>query len=69
MKKNVGIADKVIRITLAVLITILYLTHVVSGAWGIVLLVIAAILLLTSFVSTCPLYAIFGIRTCPLKRK
>ncbi len=68
MKKNVGTADKVIRILLAVVITLLYFTHVVSGTWGIVLLVLAAILLVTSLVSTCPLYAIFGLRTCPLKK-
>ncbi len=68
MKKNVGKADTIIRIILAVVLGVLYFTHAITGIWGIVLLVVAVILLLTSFVSFCPLYAIFGINTCPLKK-
>jgi len=63
MKKNMGIADKVIRILVAIVIAALFFTNVITGAWGIVLLVLAAIFLLTSFVSLCPLYLPFGIRT------
>lgn len=68
MKKNVGKADTIIRIILAIVLGILYFIHTLTGAWGIVALVVAIILLLTSFVSFCPLYAIFGINTCPLKK-
>jgi hypothetical protein len=48
----------------AALIGILLITNVISGTVGIVLVVVAAILLLTSFINFCPLYAIFGIKTC-----
>jgi len=63
MKKNLGAADKIIRILLAVVIIALYLTNVVSGILATVLLVVAGVLILTSFISFCPLYAIFRIHT------
>ena len=67
MKKNMGTVDKVIRILLAVVFAALYFTNVVTGAWGIVLLILGAVFLLTSFVSFCPLYAPFGLSTCKVK--
>lgn len=63
MKKNMGIADKVIRILVAIVIAALFFTNVITGTLGIVLLVFAAIFLLTSFVSFCPLYLPFGLKT------
>ena len=63
MKKNMGTADKVIRILIAAVIAVLFFTNVISGTLGIVLLVLAAVFLLTSFISFCPLYLPFGIRT------
>ena len=64
MKANMGSMDKTIRIVIAVIIAALYFTGTISGTLGIVLLVLAAVLLLTSFISFCPLYAPFGITTC-----
>jgi len=69
MKKNMGIADRVIRILVAALIAVLYFTNVIAGTLGIVLLVLGAIFLLTSFVGFCPLYTIFGLRTCAAEDK
>lgn len=63
MKKNMGTADKVIRILIAIVIAALFFTNVITGTLGIVLLVFAAIFLLTSIVSFCPLYLPFGINT------
>lgn len=68
MKKNMGKADRVIRIIIALAIVALYFGNVISGTLAIILLVLAGIFLLTSFVSFCPLYAPFGISTCPAKR-
>lgn len=67
MKKNMGSADRVIRIILAAIFAILYFTGVVTGVFGIVLLILGGIFLLTSFISFCPLYAPFGITTCKVK--
>ncbi len=69
MKKNMGSIDKIIRLVIAIIIGVLYFTETVSGALGIVLLVLAGIFVLTSFVSFCPLYAPFGINTCSVKEK
>jgi len=63
MKKNMGTADKVIRILVAIVIAALFFTNIITGTLGIVLLVLAAVFLLTSFVGFCPLYLPFGIRT------
>jgi len=64
MKKNMGTADRIIRTILAIVMILLYFQGVITGTWGIVLLVLAGVFLLTSLVSFCPLYAPFGIKTC-----
>jgi len=50
------------------LIVILYLLGIVAGIVGDILLVVAAVLLLTSFAGFCPLYKLFGINTCKYKK-
>ncbi len=69
MKKNMGNADRVIRLLLAIVMVVLYFTNVVTGTLGIVLMVLAGIFALTSFISFCPLYAPFGLSTCSTKSK
>jgi hypothetical protein len=63
MKKNMGTADKVIRILVAVVVVVLYFTHVISGTMAYILLALAAIFVLTSLVGFCPLYLPFRINT------
>ena len=58
-----GSADKMIRIIIAAIITGLFIGNIISGTVGYLLLALAAIFLLTSFVSFCPLYLPFGIST------
>ena len=69
MKRNMGTIDRFIRTIVAIAIALLYYYNIISGALGIVLLVLAAVFLLTSFVSFCTLYAPFGVSTCSNKRK
>lgn len=61
-------ADRIIRVLIALLAAYLYFAGVVTGTIGIVLIVVAVVFVLTSLVSFCPLYAIFGISTCPVKK-
>ncbi len=61
MKKNMGTADKVIRILVAIVIAGLYFANQISGTAAIILLILAGIFILTSFISFCPIYALFGI--------
>ena len=63
MTKNMGTADRVLRLLAGALILVLYLTHVISGGLAIVLGVIAAVLILTSFVGVCPAYLPLKIST------
>ena len=63
MKKNIGSTDKIIRISAAVIIAILYFSNVISGTFALVLGVLAVIFILTSFISFCPLYYPFKIST------
>jgi hypothetical protein len=68
MKKNMGSADRVIRIILAAIFAVLYFTGTVPGTLGLVLVILGAVFLLTSLVNFCPLYAIVGLNTCSTKK-
>lgn len=63
-EKNMGTADRVFRVAVALLIAGLYYAGVMSGPWAIGLFVLAGVFVLTSFVSFCPLYLPFGLSTC-----
>jgi membrane-bound ClpP family serine protease len=67
MKKNMGSVDRIIRAIAAIILAMLYFTGTVTGTWGIILLVLGVVLIITSMISFCPLYAILGISTCPTK--
>jgi Inner membrane protein YgaP-like, transmembrane domain len=67
MKKNVGNADRVIRLLIAAAIAVLYFTNIITDTVGLVLLVLAGVFVLTSLVGFCPIYALLGVNTCPKK--
>lgn len=69
MKKNMGSADKMIRLLLVVVVLILMITGVVSGVWAVILGILAAVFLITSFVGFCPLYYPFGLSTKKEKKE
>lgn len=68
MKKNMGNADRIIRVLLAAVFAYLYFSGTVTGIPGIVLVVLGGVFLLTSLVSFCPLYTLVGLNTCPRKQ-
>ena len=63
MKQNMGGMDRGIRLGLALLVGGLYFTGVIGGTLAIVLGVIAAIFVATSFIGWCPAYLPFGLST------
>lgn len=63
MKKNMGTADRIIRLLIAAVAVFLYFNGTLSGTVGIVALVVAAVFALTSLVSFCPLYRLVGLST------
>ena len=60
--KNVGGLDRVLRVVLGALLILGALMG--YGAW----MWIGVIPLATGLMSSCPIYSIFGIRTCPLSK-
>jgi putative effector of murein hydrolase LrgA (UPF0299 family) len=62
MKKNVGIADKIIRILVGIIIIALGLIY--GSWWG----VIGVIPIITGIVGYCCLYVPLGISTCKAKK-
>jgi hypothetical protein len=48
-------------------VAILYFTNVINDTIGIVLLALAAVFVLTSLISFCPLYPILGMNTTKKK--
>lgn len=67
MNANVGSPDKIIRVVLAVVLAVVAFVTGASSALGIVLLVVAAVLLVTAAVGFCPLYRVLGMNTCKVK--
>ncbi len=67
MKKNMGSMDRVVLLVIAAILIALYLTNVVTGTLGIILLVVAIAFMLTSVISFCPLYTLIGVNTCKTK--
>lgn len=61
--KNMGTADRLVRLTVVVAIAAAYALGLLSGGWAIALGIVATIFLLTSLFATCPGYMPFGIST------
>ena len=67
MKKNVGKIDRIVRVSAAIIILLLYLTNIVQGRAAILLGIAAIALLFTSFTSFCPCYLRLNINTSDKK--
>lgn len=70
LTKNVGKIDRFVRIGIVIIISLLITFNVIQNTTvAIVLLALAIILLVTSFINFCPLYTLFGINTCKYDKK
>ena len=69
MTTNTGTADRAIRVAIALVAVIASWLIGVGTVAGIVLLVVAAIMLVTAAVGFCPLYRVFGINTCKVPQR
>ena len=63
-----GNSDRLIRLVLAIIFVVLWFQNIVTGTAGIILVVVAGILVLTSIFSFCPVYKLFGINSLGKKR-
>lgn len=59
-----GSFDRVARILVAAIIVVLYFAGTITGIFGIILMILAGVFVLTSLLGTCPLYMPFGFSTC-----
>lgn len=71
MARNMGTADRAIRLFVAGIL--LYLAFGSGGAFAAgalfwLALAVALVFIVTALVGNCPLYSIFGIRTCSAKQ-
>ncbi len=65
MKKNIGSTDKIVRMVLAIAIGYFaYSADIDSNVLQYILFAVAAIILVTLFISFCLLYTLFGVNTC-----
>jgi hypothetical protein len=67
MKKNMGNTDRLIRIAISAVLLIVSLLGQLPSTLNAIALIVAAILILTSFTSFCGLYTLFGWNTCKIK--
>ncbi len=67
MKKNVGSIDKVVRFIIAAIAIWAAYTHQVASPWDYVLYAVAAIMVLTAVVGTCPIWLATGMNTSKSK--
>jgi hypothetical protein len=68
MKKNMGNADRIIRILIAAVIAVLFFMNIITGTLAYVLLALGGVFVLTSLIGNCPLYSILGINSCAVKK-
>ena len=65
--KNVGHADRLVRLGLGIGLVVIGL-GVVGGTAGFALAGLSAVPFLTAAAGWCPLYSLFGVGTCPVQR-
>lgn len=63
MNKNIGTTDKIVRILLAIILGGLIFSGVLQGTAGMIAGIVAVILVLTSLINFCPIYAPFKLST------
>ena len=62
-------ADRIIRLVISAILVALYFTNIIGGTVGLILLILATVFTITSIISFCPLYSIFGFSTCSTKQQ
>lgn len=66
MKKNIGTPDKIVRLSIAAILITLVVSHYITAPWPtFIIWSLSVVLILTGLDGTCPLYALFGIKTKP----
>jgi hypothetical protein len=64
---NVGTVDRILRVVLGAGLLLWFFVDRGEGPWHYAKL-IGIVPLATAIFATCPLYSLFGLSTCPIKR-
>jgi membrane-bound ClpP family serine protease len=67
MKTNIGSTDKLVRLLLAIVLILLFYFEVLTDSLGILALIGALVLTVTSLINFCPIYPLFKINTSKKK--
>lgn len=67
MTWNVGKTDRLLRVGIG--ITLIVFGVVISGTYGMIIATIGVIPLGTGLAGNCPVYTLFGIKTCRPRQK
>lgn len=63
MRVNEGMIDRLIRVIVAIVIIVAFLTGKLPGNWAL-LLILSGSFFMSAFTGYCPLYEPLGIHTC-----
>lgn len=69
MTRNEGSLDRIVRVTVGLAALLLALVGPLGAGPSWTIGAVGAILLATGAVGFCPIYALFGVRTCPTPAK
>lgn len=69
MKTNIGSTDKLIRLLLAIVLILLFYFEVLTDTLGIIALIVALVLTVTSLINFCPIYSLFKVNTAKKNEK
>ncbi len=68
MTANVGSTDKIVRLVLALVAVVFAFVTGIATVLGMLLIVVGVVLAATAFTGFCPIYRVFGMSTCPVRR-
>lgn len=68
LKSNIGTADRTIRLLIAIVLIILFYTEVLPGIFGVIGLILALLLTVTSLITFCPLYKVLNLNSISILR-
>lgn len=63
IQANMSSNDRVIRILLGVIGIVLYMADIIYGTFGVIVLMLSVIFILTALVKFCPIYSMLGIKS------
>jgi len=67
MLHNVGKIDRIVRLSLALVLVALYYLKIADGSWDNYFIFGAVLLFITSMRRCCPLYTLLGFGTCGIE--